>query len=463
VNEIIDTPYDVGEYAERLFQEGVRAVLRYYNNKNSSTFPSKCLTPKEHGKLIAAGLKVAVVFQQRGGAGGYLDDFAATKGTRDANRALALAASISQPEGSAIYFGVDHDFAKTSELDQIERYFREIGAALGGRYRVGVYGSGAVCSRLKAKALAELFWLPASMGWTGSKAFFASQQWTLFQKFQEQQSPFGKFDYDGNLFNPSFADFGEFGGAAASVAEETPAPKPASAPVAVFEIIARRGLNLRDGAGENFSASRALPLGALVHGLGVEGNWLQVDVDGDGVADGFMSRDFLKPLSGGLPLATPAPTPAQPQPATPYSIAQAELARDVREVAGAQDNPRIVLYHGSTQGPPAHDEVAWCSSFVNYCVEQAGMRGTDSKWARSWHDSGWGHDVTSDPRPGDIVVWRRRSATEDGGHVAFFVEMVGTDFIRVLGGNQSNRVCIATYPKNGTTGSMRYDLLSIRR
>ncbi|MEP9359534.1 TIGR02594 family protein [Sphingomonas sp. KR3-1] len=461
MNEIIDTPYDVGDFAERLFQEGVRTVMRYYNNKNSTTFPSKCLTPKEHGKLIAAGLKLAVVFQQRGGAGGFIDDFAATKGTRDATRALALAASIDQPEGSGIYFGVDNDFAKTAELDQIERYFGEVRATIGGRYRIGVYGSGAVCARLKAKGLAELFWLPASMGWTGSKAFLASQQWTLFQKFQEQQSTFGRFDYDGNLFNPSFADFGEFGGA--PVAEEAPPARVASAPVAVFEIIARRGLNLRDGAGENFTAQRALPLGTLVHGLGVEGGWLQVDVNGDGIADGFMAREFLKPVSGGLPLPAPAPTPAQPQPVTPYAIAQAELARDVREVAGPQNNPRIVLYHSTTSDGAAPDETAWCSSFVNYCVEQAGMRGTDSKWARSWHDSGWGHDVTSDPRPGDIVVWRRRTGGDEGGHVAFFVEMVGDNAIRVLGGNQSNRVCIATYPKHGVLGSMTYDLLSIRR
>ena len=446
MHEIIDSPYNLGDHAARLFQEGVRTVIRYYNNKNSTVFPSKCLTPEEYGKLTAAGLNVAVVFQQRGGAGGFIDDFGTGKGTRDANRALALAATIGQPAGSGIYFGVDHDFAKPNELSQIERYFTEVNAAIGGRFRVGVYGSGLVCSRVKGAQLASLFWLPGAMGWSGSAAFLASQQWTLFQKFQEIRSSFGGFDYDGNLSNPAFADFGQFGG--------HPAAK--SGNVAVFEVTARSGLRLRGGPGPNFDALRTLPLGTLVHGLGLDGSWVQVDANGDGAADGFMSRDFLKAVSGGLPL------PAPPQP-TPYAVAQAELARDVQEIAGPQDNPRIVLYHSTTTGGGAPDETAWCSSFVNYCVEQGGLTGTDSKWARSWHDTGWGSAVTDDPRPGDIVVWRRRHGADDGGHVAFFVDKAGNDFVRVLGGNQGNRVRIATYPVNGAVGATTYNLLSIRR
>lgn len=455
MHEIIDSASNVGDVAARLFQEGVRTVIRYYNNKNSKQHPTKCLTPSEFGKLVAAGLSVGVVFQQRGGQGGHVDDFAAGKGTRDASRALELAAAIGQPEGSAIYFGVDEDFAKPGELAQIEQYFQEVGAALGGRFRVGVYGSGAVCSRLKAGGLATLFWLPASMGWTGSKAFLASQQWTLFQKFQELRSDIGGFGYDGNLRNPLFPDFGQFG-AAATVAP-TPVPKREDM-IAVFEVAARSGLRVRGGPGEQFDVLQSLPQGKLVHGLGTEAEWVQVDVNGDGIADGFMARRFLKPLAGGLPL--PAPPALS---LTPYAVAQGELAMDVREVAGPQDNPRILLYHRSTNNPAEHDETAWCSSFVNYCVERAGMIGTDSAWARSWHDSGWGQDVTSDPRPGDIVVWSRSSAKEKGGHVGFFVEQVGADFIRVLGGNQGNRVRIATYPVDGETGGMRYKLLSIRR
>lgn len=455
MQEIIDSPYNVSEHAARLFNEGVRTVIRYYNLKNSSKFPSKCLTEDEFTKLTSAGLSVAVVFQQRGGAGGFLDDFGPKKGTRDANRALSLAASIGQPEGSAIYFGVDHDFFRANELAGIERYFVEVNAVFDRRFAVGVYGSGAVCSRLKASGLASLFWLPASMGWSGSKAFLASSHWTLFQKFQNLQSDFGSFGYDGNLFNPAFTDFGQFG-VAAQLLGTVSLLHDAGNSIAVMEVNARNGLRLRGGPGETFAAIQTLPLGTVVHGLGLDGDWLQVDVNGDGVADGFMARAFLKPIAGGLPLPTPFAS-------TPYAVAQAELALDVREISGAASNPRIVLYHSTTSGGAEPDAVAWCSSFVNYCIEKAGLTGTNSKWARSWHDNDWGKDITNDPRPGDIVVWRRQSATEDGGHVAFFVEKIGNDVIRVLGGNQSNRVRVSDYPVKGKVGGMQYNLLSIRR
>lgn len=66
-------------------------------------------------------------------------------------------------------------------------------------------------------------------------------------------------------------------------------------------------------------------------------------------------------------------------------IAVAE--RGVKEKPGAADNPRIVEYLKSTNlGSPQNknDETAWCSAFVNWCVEQAGFDGTDSALARHW-------------------------------------------------------------------------------
>ena len=70
--------------------------------------------------------------------------------------------------------------------------------------------------------------------------------------------------------------------------------------------------------------------------------------------------------------------------------------------------------------------------------------------------------ATAAPAEGDIVVWRRRGAGQDGGHVGF---VIGRDAggISVLGGNQSNKVCIQRYPENGVLGSFTYSLLSVRR
>lgn len=127
------------------------------------------------------------------------------------------------------------------------------------------------------------------------------------------------------------------------------------------------------------------------------------------------------------------------------SIAQAE--RGIREVLGNGDNPRIVQYlRSTTLGAPfnSQDETAWCSAFVNWCIEQAGYAGTDSAWARSWLN--WGRTITT-PVPGCIAVFKR----EGGGHVAFFVSKTDTK-IKVLGGNQSNSVCELDYKADRLLG-----------
>jgi len=134
----------------------------------------------------------------------------------------------------------------------------------------------------------------------------------------------------------------------------------------------------------------------------------------------------------------------------------------VVEFPGAANNPRIVMYHSTTMGGAAPDETAWCSSFVNYCVEQAGLHGTRSKAARSWHDQSWGNDVTSNPGEGDIVVFSRHGPTQDGGHVGFYLSQ-DDNSIQVLGGNQGNRVSIARYPKDGMLGSTRYQSAAAER
>lgn len=449
MHEIIDVASDVGKYAEKLAQAGVKTVIRYYNHKNGPALPTKGLTRKELDALHGAGLSVAVVFQQRGGAGGAIGDLDAAAGTRDATRALALAATMGQPHGSAIYFAVDHDYYKKADLDRIADYFRAARQTLGGAFLTGVYGSGTLGKRLKADGLTDLIWLSGSTGWSGTKQALQDGTWTLFQKHLEKVSEIGGFIYDGNIANPASESFGQF---SAGQAEITPV---STAPTAVYEVIARSGLNLRAGPGEEHRIFSTLPEGALVTGQGLAGQWMKVDLEGDGQLDGYMSAAFLRAVAGGLPLPPTSPR-------SPVAVARAELALNVAEHPGPQHNPRIIMYHKTTSGGGTTDETAWCSSFVNYCVEQAGMTGTDSKWARSWHDGGWGVAVTDAAVEGDIVVWRRHGGGDDGGHVAFFLSE-DADSVLVLGGNQSNKICIQRYPKNGVLGPFTYRLLSIRR
>jgi hypothetical protein len=94
------------------------------------------------------------------------------------------------------------------------------------------------------------------------------------------------------------------------------------------------------------------------------------------------------------------------------------------------------------------------------------FRGTESKVPLSWAD--WEQDVTRDSMEGDIAVFRRRAGSASGqivgGHVAFLTGPdQGAPTLALLGGNQSQRVCIQSYPREGVLGSFHYLLLSIRR
>ena len=133
-----------------------------------------------------------------------------------------------------------------------------------------------------------------------------------------------------------------------------------------------------------------------------------------------------------------------------YGKAKGELG--ISEVKGKlHNNSRILDYHRSTtlsKKLASTDETPWCSSFVNWCVEGSGLKGTDSAMARSWLK--WGTKLER-PQEGCIVVFARPSAGPNAGHAAFFVKETA-ERIRVLGGNQSNQVKESYYGKDDLLG-----------
>ena len=136
------------------------------------------------------------------------------------------------------------------------------------------------------------------------------------------------------------------------------------------------------------------------------------------------------------------PLPAEKQKLW-YDIAKVEIGQ--KEITGPKHNQRILEYHKATSLGASTDEVPWCSSFVSWCLEQAGVESTKNAWARSYLN--WGKKITT-PELGCIVVFKRGT---DSGHVAFFVKKEGSK-ITVLGGNQSNQVCIADYKESDLLG-----------
>lgn len=95
---------------------------------------------------------------------------------------------------------------------------------------------------------------------------------------------------------------------------------------------------------------------------------------------------------------------------------------------------------------------AWCAAYVNATLQQAGMKGTGSNMARSFLD--WGRAV-DEPQRGDLAVFTRGDPNGPYGHVGFFDGYNSDGTIRVLGGNQGDKVSIANYSPDNLLGFRR--------
>lgn len=125
-------------------------------------------------------------------------------------------------------------------------------------------------------------------------------------------------------------------------------------------------------------------------------------------------------------------------------IAEGEIGQ--KEVAGAGSNARIISYHACTTLKATLDDIAWCSSFINWVMIQAGIQPTFSAAARSWLK--WGIGIDS-PEVGCVVVLKR--GAPPSGHVCLFIDDMGQN-ITCLGGNQGDQVKYSVYPKSDVIG-----------
>ena len=141
----------------------------------------------------------------------------------DIKAALDQAKLVRQPEGSAVYFGVDFNlskfaYGKVAQAGKIEppardnvtavlEYFRAINQTVGNSYAVGVYGNGMVNRLLRAEKLVTYSWISASRAHDETADFYNSGQWHLFQN-QVDRRWFGapgkctSPDVDTNVQNP---------------------------------------------------------------------------------------------------------------------------------------------------------------------------------------------------------------------------------------------------------------------
>jgi hypothetical protein len=163
--------------AKCLAQLGFSFVARYYRSHKSKL---NHLTREEALAIAAAGLNLVAVFEYAGTKASY---FTAEQAEMDVKDALAQAAEVEQPMGSAIYFAVDYN-ATLDDIDgPVTDYFQVVSDMLRPKYLPGLYGSGATCKALLAAGLADFAWLSQSVGFLGTPGFTA---WSIKQGMPHQ-------------------------------------------------------------------------------------------------------------------------------------------------------------------------------------------------------------------------------------------------------------------------------------
>lgn len=124
-------------------------------------------------------------------------------------------------------------------------------------------------------------------------------------------------------------------------------------------------------------------------------------------------------------------------------LKQALSQYGVTEEPGKMNNNPVIMgyFNVIEQTWVENDETAWCSAFINWCAKSAGYEMSDKLTARSWMHVG---NRVDNPEVGDVVILWRDKPDSWKGHVGLYIK--SDDYwVWVLGGNQSNSVCIKKY------------------
>jgi hypothetical protein len=249
--------------------------------------------------LIRNGLSIVSLYQYRNNLPEKflkgLEDTGSAKAevAADATAALEQARLVGQPEGSAVYFGVDFNVTRASVSPVLE-YFRVMNQTVGGHYAIGVYGNGFVNRTLREEKLVSYNWISASRSHEGTVDFYNGGQWHLFQNQVDRRwfGPPGKcstgLDVDTNIQNPKVAGIGAWGAGEVDKARNRKIfdqRRFAIRPTPVVQQSADGGGGV-PGSRQNCRSDSRVPKNANVRILVQSGAWCGVDIDEDGNADG---------------------------------------------------------------------------------------------------------------------------------------------------------------------------------
>ena len=172
---IIDCDVGFENYVKALTENNIDTIGRYYCASNDPT-AYKLISANEARQLTKANIRLFTIFEA-----GSVD---LSKGRDHANTAMNCAKSIGQPQGSAIYFGIEKKDSgfKQGDMLQITNYFTDIKNAIGGKFDIGIYSNGTPCGALMQAGSVKYTWLAAaSYEHDGTWDFYASGLWTIAQ------------------------------------------------------------------------------------------------------------------------------------------------------------------------------------------------------------------------------------------------------------------------------------------
>lgn len=134
---------------------------------------------------------------------------------------------------------------------------------------------------------------------------------------------------------------------------------------------------------------------------------------------------------------------------TAYSLGQRFIG--LSETKGTVDNPVILSMLKLDGDWPQHDEVPWCSAFVNWIAWLLRLPRSKSLSARSWLTVGQPIHLGQAMAGFDVVILQRGPKPQPGpetinapGHVGFYAHHQ-EDSVWVLGGNQGDSVNVSQY------------------
>ncbi len=301
--------------ARALKAQGVRTVFRYYSHLPPS-IPGKDLQPEEVRIILGEGLSIGSVFQHYNNC---FRTFENAWGKEDAEQALRMAEAAGQPEGSAIYFGVDADWPYAAMREPVLKYFEDVKRVFeSANIAVGVYSNGCLCNAVREKGLAEYFWLSGSTGHSGTQAFYNTGQWTLFQNALDIKPADIGFGIDTNIANPATQGyFGQWTDKGARIAQHPAGDVQATMLSRGF---LRTNTDIKATADAASATLLAIKKDQNARRLQTAGDWVRVGTQ-EGGAKGAVAA-----LTGWIPASALAPMDRFPDNTSNYGLCGAPTA-----------------------------------------------------------------------------------------------------------------------------------------